>query len=69
MKKGVSFLSVVALSIFIFAAVVMADQSETVMVAEKEVCKCDSNRYNCSDFKTHAAAQACYEYCLKKSQI
>jgi len=29
------------------------------------VCSCSGNIYNCSDFSSHAAAQACYEYCLK----
>jgi len=28
------------------------------------VCDCSGNIYNCSDFSTHAAAQACYDYCL-----
>lgn len=28
------------------------------------VCNCASNVYNCSDFSTHAQAQACYDYCL-----
>lgn len=28
-------------------------------------CDCSYNRYDCSDFPTHAAAQACYEYCLR----
>jgi micrococcal nuclease len=27
------------------------------------VCDCSGNLYNCSDFSTHAQAQACYEYC------
>jgi hypothetical protein len=27
------------------------------------VCGCSGNIYNCSDFSTHAQAQACYEYC------
>lgn len=27
-------------------------------------CLCDSDRYNCSDFPTHAAAQACFDYCV-----
>jgi micrococcal nuclease len=26
---------------------------------------CSGNLYNCSDFKTHDEAQACYEHCLK----
>jgi hypothetical protein len=28
------------------------------------VCSCSGNLYNCSDFATHAQAQACYNYCL-----
>jgi len=28
------------------------------------VCDCSYNKYNCSDFATHAAAQACYNYCV-----
>ena len=31
----------------------------------KGPCDCSGNLYNCSDFKTHAEAQACYEHCLK----
>ena len=27
------------------------------------VCDCSGNIYNCSDFSTHAEAQACYEHC------
>lgn len=27
------------------------------------ICDCSGNIYNCSDFSTHAQAQACYEYC------
>ena len=27
------------------------------------VCSCSGNLYNCADFSSHAAAQACYEYC------
>jgi micrococcal nuclease len=27
------------------------------------VCNCSGNLYNCSDFGTHAQAQACYNYC------
>lgn len=28
-------------------------------------CDCSGNLHNCSDFKTHAEAQACYEHCLR----
>jgi hypothetical protein len=28
------------------------------------VCDCSGNLYNCSDFSTQAAAQACYNYCV-----
>lgn len=27
-------------------------------------CDCTGPYLNCSDFATHAAAQACYEYCM-----
>jgi endonuclease YncB( thermonuclease family) len=30
---------------------------------QQAVCNCTGNVYNCSDFGTHSAAQACYEYC------
>jgi hypothetical protein len=30
---------------------------------EAIVCDCSGDLYDCSDFSTHAAAQACYEYC------
>lgn len=29
-------------------------------------CICSYNAYDCPDFPTQAAAQACYEYCLRK---
>lgn len=32
-------------------------------------CDCSSNRYNCSDFKTHAEAQAVYNCCKQKVGI
>jgi endonuclease YncB( thermonuclease family) len=28
------------------------------------VCDCSGDIYNCSDFSTRAAAQACYDYCV-----
>jgi len=34
------------------------------VVASGPVCSCSSNQYNCSDFGTHARAQACYDYCI-----
>ncbi len=27
-------------------------------------CSCSGNLYNCDDFSSHAAAQACYDYCM-----
>jgi len=30
---------------------------------QQAVCDCSYDRYNCSDFSTHAAAQACFDYC------
>lgn len=32
--------------------------------ARPAVCACGGNYYNCSDFSSWAAAQACYQYCL-----
>jgi micrococcal nuclease len=32
------------------------------------VCDCSGNIYNCSDFATHAQAQACYEYCISQGR-
>jgi micrococcal nuclease len=29
------------------------------------VCDCSYNRYNCKDFATHAAAQACFDRCWR----
>lgn len=31
-------------------------------------CDCSGNIYNCSDFSTHAQAQACYEYCIAQGR-
>jgi len=28
------------------------------------ICDCSGNVYNCSDFGTHAQAQACHDYCI-----
>ena len=28
-------------------------------------CNCSGDIYNCSDFGTHAEAQACYEHCMQ----
>ena len=30
------------------------------------VCSCSADLYNCSDFTTHAQAQACYSYCISQ---
>jgi micrococcal nuclease len=32
------------------------------------VCDCSGNIYNCSDFSTHAQAQACYDYCVSQGR-
>jgi len=31
-------------------------------------CDCSSNRYNCGDFRTHAAAQACFQFCIDQGR-
>ena len=36
--------------------------------APAAVCDCSGNIYNCEDFATQAAAQACYEYCIAQGQ-
>jgi hypothetical protein len=28
------------------------------------VCSCSGDTYNCSDFSSHASAQACFNYCV-----
>jgi len=28
------------------------------------ICDCSEDKYNCSDFTTHARAQACHDYCI-----
>jgi endonuclease YncB( thermonuclease family) len=35
----------------------------TVEASSGAVCDCSGNKYNCKDFKTHAEAQACYDFC------
>lgn len=32
--------------------------------APAAACSCSGNQYNCGDFSTHNAAQACYDYCV-----
>ncbi|KKT35217.1 MAG: Micrococcal nuclease [Parcubacteria group bacterium GW2011_GWA2_44_12] len=41
----------------------------TPIIPSISTCECESNKYNCPDFKTHAEAQAVYECCLKKVGI
>lgn len=41
----------------------LALPTPTPQPAVGDVCDCSGNIYNCSDFSTHAKAQACYEYC------
>jgi len=30
------------------------------------ICSCSGNIYNCSDFSSHAGAQACFDYCVQQ---
>jgi len=39
-------------------------QSPTEPPPPAGACNCSGDTYNCSDFPTHAQAQACYEYCV-----
>jgi len=34
----------------------------------QKVCDCSGNLYNCADFSTTAAAQACYDYCIHQGK-
>lgn len=36
----------------------------TQPINQEAVCSCAGNLYNCPDFQTHSAAQACYNYCV-----
>ena len=43
-----------------------AEISPTPIIPSISTCECESNKYNCPDFKTHAEAQAVYKCCLEK---
>jgi hypothetical protein len=32
------------------------------------VCDCSKDRYNCDNFSTSSAAQACYDYCMSQGK-
>jgi hypothetical protein len=32
-------------------------------------CACSTDTYNCSDFRSQAAAQECYEYCMEHTAM
>ena len=32
------------------------------------VCDCSKDQYNCANFSTHSAAQACYNYCISQGK-
>ena len=38
-----------------------------IVEGETAECFCTSNQYNCSYFTTHAAAQACYNFCWQET--
>lgn len=47
-----------------FLQILPANQSPTSPPAgQSAVCSCAGDSYNCSDFSTHASAQACFNYC------
>ena len=43
-----------------------AEISPTPIIPSISTCECESNKYNCPDFKTHAEAQAVYKCWLEK---
>lgn len=38
--------------------------TQTMPPAGGDVCSCSGDTLNCSDFSTHASAQACFNYCI-----
>jgi hypothetical protein len=40
----------------------------TPVPAPAAVCDCSHDAYNCSDFSTHRAAQACFNYCIAQGR-
>lgn len=45
------------------ASAPIASSSLSESTASAPACNCSGNLYNCSDFSTHADAQACFAYC------
>jgi hypothetical protein len=41
-----------------------ATQPPPTAAPQPGVCSCSGDLYNCGDFGTHAAAQACFDYCM-----
>lgn len=58
----------VGLSVQVYLPLVCRSESvpdpTPVPTVPPSVCLCHADLYNCSDFPTHAAAQACYDYCV-----
>jgi hypothetical protein len=44
----------------------MPTATATATQGPSEACLCDWNRYNCSDFGSQAAAQACFNFCVSQ---
>ncbi|MCB8942922.1 MAG: hypothetical protein H6658_04020 [Ardenticatenaceae bacterium] len=40
---------------------------EAAVESETADCICTSNQYNCANFATHSAAQACYNFCWQQT--
>ena len=46
-----------------FPTTKLTTQPTTASSSLSGVCSCSGNIYNCGDFSSHTAAQACYDYC------
>ena len=40
--------------------------THTLQPINDNVCSCSGDTLNCSDFSTHASAQACFNYCISQ---
>ena len=40
--------------------------TQTLQPIGGDVCSCSGDTLNCSDFSTHASAQACFNYCISQ---
>lgn len=49
-----------------FLQILPINQSPTSPPAQSAACSCGGDSYNCTDFGSWSAAQACYTYCISQ---